>query len=364
MHIMEAKKRFFWLDWMRFVAAFMVMVCHSRGYNWVEWGSLPKVDQTPVIKLFFAGTRAGLEWVIVFFVLSGFLVGGGVISKCMRGTFDCRLFAIDRISRIWVPLIPALFLSLGVARFCGLPASMLDMLGNALGLQGVLFKTFAHNEPLWSLSYEVWFYVFIGSLGVILSGGSLPRVTAFFSLVVVSTVFTRLGSNYLLCWLLGAFSFFLISESKRPGLLIAALILAASGAAFSQLQSDSLSVAVSTHIRFLPTRNIATLIESAGISLLIVSICRIQPSIQMMISVEKVGTTLAAFSYTLYLTHYPILNLWEHFHPQRSSTFSFFSMLIFTAKVLSCLVVGLLFYLPFEAKTPAVRTWLKSSFNC
>jgi peptidoglycan/LPS O-acetylase OafA/YrhL len=128
---MENKKHFYWLDWMRFIAAFMVVICHSRGYNWVEWGSLSKVDQTTLIKLFFASTRAGLEWVIIFFVLSGFLVGGGVISRCLKGAFDLRLFAIDRVSRIWVPLIPALLITLGVAHYCGLPASLGDLLGNA-----------------------------------------------------------------------------------------------------------------------------------------------------------------------------------------------------------------------------------------
>jgi peptidoglycan/LPS O-acetylase OafA/YrhL len=35
---MKNKKHFYWLDWMRFIAAFMVVICHSRGYNWVEGG--------------------------------------------------------------------------------------------------------------------------------------------------------------------------------------------------------------------------------------------------------------------------------------------------------------------------------------
>ena len=357
---MALKKHFYWVDWMRFVAAFMVVVCHARGYNWVEWVSLSKVYQTPFIELFFASTRAGLEWVVVFFVLSGFLVGGGVISRCLQGTFDYRLFTIDRISRIWVPLIPCLVLSLGVALFCGLQFSLADMVGNALGLQGIFFKSFAHNEPLWSLSYEVWFYVIIGSLGVILTAGSRPRMVAFSTLVMGFAVFTKLSPNFLLCWLLGAFSYFLISERKRYGLMIAALLLAVSGAAISQLQSESLSLSRNTLLSFLPCRNIATLIESAGIGLLIASICRIQPASQVMVRVDKLGTTLAAFSYTLYLTHYPILGLWEHFIPERSPSFTAISFAIFVAKICSCLLVGWLLYLPFEAKTSVVRGWLRS----
>jgi peptidoglycan/LPS O-acetylase OafA/YrhL len=95
---------------------------------------------------------------------------------------------------------------------------------------------------------------------------------------------------------------------------------------------------------------------------LIASICRIQPTSKLLINVEKVGTSLAAFSYTLYLTHYPILNLWEHFVPQRSPSFTAIPFAIFIAKICSCLLAGWLLYLPFEAKTPAVRTWMRERF--
>lgn len=359
---MESRKHFYWLDWLRFIAAFMVVVCHARGYNWVEWGSLLRMDQTPLIKLFFAGTRAGLEWVIVFFVLSGFLVGGGVISRCLTGDFDLRLFVIDRVSRIWIPLVPALLLSLGVALFCGLPASLSDMIGNALGLQGIFFKSFAQNEPLWSLSYEIWFYVLIGAVGTILSSESRSRVVAIAVLALGFMAFTRLSPNFLNCWLLGAFGYFLVSERKRPGLLALALAIACFGAAISQVQSDTLSVPRNTVINFLPDRNIAALIESAGMALFIALICGLQPTGQLMVSIDKLGAKLAAFSYTLYLTHYPVLKLWEHFVPERSSSFTFISLTIFLAKISSCLFVGWMLYLPFEAKTPAVRAWMRDRF--
>jgi peptidoglycan/LPS O-acetylase OafA/YrhL len=359
---MENKKHFYWLDWMRFVAAFMVVVCHSRGFNWVEWVSLSKIDQTPLIKLFFAGTRAGGEWVVVFFVLSGFLVGGGVISKCLKGIFDLRLFVIDRVSRIWVPLIPALLLTLGVALYCRLPVSVKDLVGNTLALQGVFFRNFGHNEPLWSLSYEVWFYIMIGTVGVILSGKTKSQTGTAFMLLLGFMVFTRLSSDFLHCWLLGAFCFFLVSEKKRYGLVLTAVILALLGAGISQLQADSLSVSKSHLMNILPGRNIACLIESAGIGLLIASICKLQPSSSILVKIDRIGTLLASFSYTLYLTHYPILNLWEHFIPERSPSITAVSFAIFIAKIVSCLLVGLLLYLPFEAKTPAVRAWMKKAW--
>jgi peptidoglycan/LPS O-acetylase OafA/YrhL len=102
--------------------------------------------------------------------------------------------------------------------------------------------------------------------------------------------------------------------------------------------------------------------ESAGIGLLIASICRVEPTTQTMIRVDKLGTTLAAFSYTLYLTHYPILNLWEHFVPERSPSFTSVSFAIFMAKICSCLLAGWLLYIPFEANTPRVRAWMRERF--
>ena len=70
----------YWLDWLRFTAALMVVAIHSRGGTWVEWGRLTEASQTKLVAIFFAITRTGSESVLVFFVLSGFLVGGKVIS--------------------------------------------------------------------------------------------------------------------------------------------------------------------------------------------------------------------------------------------------------------------------------------------
>ena len=196
---MKPSKHFFWLDWMRFIAAFMVVVCHARGYNWVDFGNLPKSEQIFPIRLFFALTRAGLEWVVVFFVLSGFLVGGGVIRRTLDRTFDFSSFAIDRVSRIWVPLIPALILSLVIALVTGYAVSIAELLGNIFALQGIFFQNFAHNMPLWSLSYEVWFYIIIGAVGILLRAGNVRKTAAFIMLAAGAVVFTKLSYNYFSC---------------------------------------------------------------------------------------------------------------------------------------------------------------------
>jgi len=357
---MKPLKHFYWLDWMRFIAAFMVVVCHARGYHWVDFGSLPKSEQTFPIKVFFALTRAGLEWVVVFFVLSGFLVGGGVIRRTLDRSFDFSSFAIDRVSRIWVPLIPALILTLVVALICGYPVSFAELIGNVFALQGIFFQNFAHNMPLWSLSYEVWFYIIIGAVGILLQPGIKSKTAAFFMLAVGAVVFTKLSFSYLSCWLLGAFCLFLVSDKFKPAVLISGVTLAVLGSVISQLRSETISFTAASLVAFIPSREIAVLIESAGIGLLTAAICKVEPKGTLLVYMEKFGTKLAAFSYTLYLTHYPILDLWIYFSPTRNPSITAFSFLIFVSKVFSCLLAAWLLYLPFEAKTVSVRAWMRN----
>ena len=353
------KKHFYWIDWLRFIAAFMVVVCHARSHHWMDYANLSPVSHTLIIKSFFALTRAGLEWVVVFFVLSGFLVGGGVISKVLNRRFHILHFSIDRFTRIWIPLIPAFALSIVVGFYCGIPFSTTTLLGNILAMQGVCCDVFSHNAPLWSLSYEIWFYVLIGAIAVILCNAWRARRVSVIVLLISLAIFTRLNAALLGCWLLGAFCFFLVSDQKNRGFLIVGLCIGLLGMLLSQLQADSLSFSKNGLLRFFPSRDVSSLIESVGIGFFIASICILVPRGKTMIAVEDLGTKLAAWSYTLYLTHFPVLLLIEHFYPERYHAISGFTILLFTLKVTACLVTAWSLYLPFEARTPQIRGWLR-----
>jgi peptidoglycan/LPS O-acetylase OafA/YrhL len=82
------------LDLLRFAAAALVMLNHL----WVnQFDSFSKVAcESSVLKTaFFSATRVGLEAVVVFFVLSGFLVGGASLARSRQGmpsgaTAACR----------------------------------------------------------------------------------------------------------------------------------------------------------------------------------------------------------------------------------------------------------------------------------
>jgi peptidoglycan/LPS O-acetylase OafA/YrhL len=356
----KTKDHLYWLDWLRFIAALMVVATHARGGNWVAWGHMNEASRSKIIAAFFALTRTGAEWVTVFFVLSGFLVGGKVLEKVTKGTFLAREYTIDRVSRIWVPLIPALLWSALVAYLVGLPLSMRDFIGSVLGLQTVLCGIFGGNIPLWSLAFEIWFYMLAGCAAVVMTpGGSRKRITAFLGLALSLAMFIRLEPVFLFCWLLGAFSYAFRSLERVGSLPFLGGLLLMAGYMFSQLGSDTVSVNITALTRFIPPRDLSILILSLGLALLFPWLIRLRTTSNFAASLEHWGMRLAAFSYTLYLTHYPVLALWDHFGPARYDTINVVSLLGYGGKIVSCLFLAWLLYLPFEAQTARVRTWLR-----
>jgi len=199
----QTAEKYHWLDWARFFAAFWVLVVHARSSNWNAYGDLHSEAQTWPVAIFFAVTRLGYEAVIFFFVLSGFLVGGKLLERCLDKSFDVSAYALDRVTRIYVPLVPAVIFSAILAVFRSKQVDLSTVIGNLLGLQGVLVRSVPGNEPLWSLAYETWFYVMAGSLGFALTGHR-NRAGAVVLLTVSMLVFTVLDPVLLMTWWLGA----------------------------------------------------------------------------------------------------------------------------------------------------------------
>jgi len=125
--------------------------------------------------------RFGQEAVIIFFVVSGFVVMHSTIThpdKSFRGYFARRFFRIYPIFLLALALSYALSTTWTV--------DIRSLIGNILMLQdvsfakpGVLFRTFEGNLPLWSLSYEWWFYMmFFPLYRFVEARAQLPIVTA------------------------------------------------------------------------------------------------------------------------------------------------------------------------------------------
>ena len=144
------------MEALRGFAAFYVLLHHISssylGLKHTVWG-LP--------------FRFGQEGVLIFFLLSGFVIcysyGGGP-----AGGHDFGAYLMKRGRRIYPIFILSLFLAYAIQCLAAgqfVPVGMTSLFGNLFMLQdhpekpGVFLLPFADNMPLWSLSYEWWFYM-------------------------------------------------------------------------------------------------------------------------------------------------------------------------------------------------------------
>jgi peptidoglycan/LPS O-acetylase OafA/YrhL len=303
--------------------------------------------QGPWTQVFFLLTRLGSEAVVMFFVLSGYLVGGKVIERCREGSFDLRSFIVDRVTRLWVPYVPALVLTGVVAGLIGgVDRSGWILVGNLLQLQGVLVVPYGENAPLWSLSYEFWFYGLAGLLAMMMQKRGLQgAVLAGIALVFV--VFTQLWPSRLFCWVLGALAYGVAVRQRGLMLLVglglsggAALFLQRGGVTMEQVQILNVGL-------------------SFGLALGLTALTGWHPVSRFVRRIEVWGEKWAAFSFTLYLVHYPILRFLSYHWPEKSVRMDGVALMGFGAKIVICCFLAWIMYALFEAHTAKVRRWLR-----
>src|SRR5262245_30249094 len=166
------------LDLIRFSAAVLVLLGHARG---LVLESFARVEHpNPLLRLFYLVSGLQHEGVVMFFIVSGFLVGGSVWRQIAQGRFDPGSYLINRFARIYLVFIPALVLALLLdtigreflanGRFYGvrplLPANIFaewwwtQIPCHVVSLQGLLCLPWGVNPPLWSLGYEWGLYLF------------------------------------------------------------------------------------------------------------------------------------------------------------------------------------------------------------
>jgi peptidoglycan/LPS O-acetylase OafA/YrhL len=336
------------LDLMRGLAAVTVLQSHLRGDSFVEYGALPASQHGIAAELFFAATRLGYEAVMVFFVLSGFLVGGQVLARLRENRFDVEDYAIDRVTRIFIPLIPACLLTAAIGTFLfQQPPPLSHLIANMVGLNEIVNYSLPLNPVLWSLSYEIWFYILAGAAGYALS----KRVNAITAVVLAAcvVVFAILQTRYLIFWLLGA----LVStctEIRFKGVIAAfGLILGIAGSVLYQLAAASHSL---TPIAYVPPV-VAECMMCSGVAMTLPFL--VDPAVDGFLRpIQRPAAALAAFSYTLYLTHRPTDAALGLLFP-KAEALSVHSLAIFACRLAICVAIAVAFYFAFEANTGAVR---------
>lgn len=338
-----------WLDFLRFSAALIVVLSHARGFLFQEYGALPAESRTAAMAAFYAITRLGHESVIIFFVLSGYLVGGKAFQRMASHSFMPSDYAVDRIFRIWIPLLPALILTAVLAPDA---PDLGTWVGNLLGLQGVVVPSLGGNGPLWSLAYEIWFYVLAYAIGRQAIRKTID-VPALLLIALTTLIFTKLEVQYLACWLIGAAFYAKPHRLSTASSLMLSGIICALAVAGLQLTGAGIASALSGPPVL---RAGLEMLLAVGAGIACVTLVTLKPT-----RICAVVAPMAAFSYTLYLTHFPLLTALRSSGWARIDTIDLRAFVIYALAIISCMLIAWLIYLPFERNTSRLRSWFKSS---
>lgn len=345
---------YFWLDWLRFASCLTVVISHGRDMFFPAWDAVPPEIKNLPLMFFYLLSRLGHEAVIVFFVLSGFLVGGNVLRKVQQNNFKEKKFTVDRAVRILLPLIGSL-LFLGVTDYCfGYKKSLWSYVASLLSLQGIVVPPV--SGPFWSLNYEVWFYVICGAFGSLMMCKEKPSCgLSFFCwglLLLCAAIYSFLKPVYLIILGLGTVTAMWDNKPQwnKYFIIISGLgILCWGGLLQFTAPSRSFSA--------LPVnlRPMAEVLFAGSFAILIRSISNISPSNVWLARFEKCGTLLAAFSYTLYLTHYQTMTILANYWSWKHSMLSLKAFITLFYGVGISIVTAVVLYFMFERPTKDLK---------
>ncbi len=312
----KASNHWPFLDLLRAAAALLVLFAHSRAlyFVYISFDDEPNV----VLKLFYFVTGVGHEAVVIFFVLSGFLIGGSLTESMLRGDFSLPRYLIARFARIYAVYIPALIITQAVFFFGSLLlndpgdgplfiSKQLDFGGVSQaicflsGLQGFACPAWRQNQPLWSLGFE-WALYLLAPAIIQLVVWRASRGLRLLGIALVCAIAATVCRHHdpveaaFFCgaWFLGVAAFRLMRTRPVPlpvglvgiGVMIAGMFLA-------HRYPDY------------PNRQIMTdLIIAAGAAAAIA--CR--PLAALPLAPRFFGWA-AGFSYTLYAIHLPLILL-------------------------------------------------------
>lgn len=351
---------------LRGLAAVEVAAAHLRAQFYP--GLKAVSDPSLLYQAFAFFTGFAHQAVMVFFLLSGWLVGGALLNK-YRQKHSLVSYGIDRITRLWIVLIPAFGLSLLLGAVTGTvdptrasfsltnEFSAATFVGNLFGLQDMWVPRYGGNFALWSLANETWYYVlFPFLLTPWITKNKVARAIATVAGVALASVLSFPILLFFGVWLMGvAASRLKIEASGMVKLGLLALLAVLSVYFRLTGNNDKLEPISFGQDVVLSTVFLALL-------------CSLQTRADMTLpawrKLKKWGDALAAFSFTLYVVHVPLIfaarDLLNLRDAQRLSPHSAGDFAIYLVLLAAIVGFAYLFHLPFEAQTVRVRSRLKA----
>ena len=380
------------MDALRGLAAMVVFLSHTRsiflkaGLRNVLEGTAENLPSAPasvpepmmithwrISQLWFGNVTIGHLAVIVFFVLSGYLVGGSVLRSMRKNSFLWRPYLKQRLTRLWVVLLPALLLggaldgigmhvwhgahnlysglsgtdiAPGLAARTTIPV----FLGNVFFLHEILTFPFGTNIPLWSLSYEFWYYIAFPLLVTICMASNSPRVRVKTGLVLLLLLvfFGWRISGYFSIWLLGVavalLPLSIPSRWRRAAMTISGTLVL---------------LTMFLEIKLKPVLLLSDVVLGFIFSIFLWTVLHAQEPCDSGLY-RSSAHGLSSMSYTLYLVHYPLLvfisallmPVWQPW------AITLVSLIKVSAICIIVLSISWVMYYCFERNTGKVRAWL------
>jgi peptidoglycan/LPS O-acetylase OafA/YrhL len=294
--------------------------------------------------------------VVLLFLISGWLVGGKLLDKIAEPD-AVKHYVIDRVTRLWTVLIPCFFLMLliGIASGKLNPVSI-DLgsadpyagrafAGNLLGLQHIAVPDFGGNYSLWTLAHQSWYYLLFPLLLVCAAPGNATRRTGA-GLAALAFVVWLPGAIVLYgsVWLLGTlFSRIRIRCSPRLRLLSCAAAIG-TGVYYRLfgLKDDIVAASLVQDLVF-------------ALTVLVFLACMRLDAGPARRPWRRIIDVLAAFSFTLYVLHVPLIGILRQLGIERLSPAAAIDYVVYAGALGAILATSYLWSLAFEARTTAIR---------
>jgi len=370
-------KKILFLDGLRGIAALYVLIGHARWLLWEGYENGYKLHPEKYNSLdkclmyLFAGFKYGHEFVLFFFVLSGFVIHLNYARKLRANPndfrFDFKAYFLKRFKRIYPPFVFAILLTF-ILDFIGrnngftiyqskTPYPLINeslgnrsysvstLFGNVLFLFKAYVPIFGMNGPAWSLKFEWWFYM-LYPLFLLMSRKHIFYATASIILLFILSFFPSFWPSALLM------DIFSMMISWWLGVLLAEIIA-------QRIKINLILFGVTCFvikIFFVGLKLKNNIIIDFGTAFLFVGIV----SLLLYINENKLRLTflerlkiLGDFSYTLYITHFPIVVLFSGILMSQNNGYLPHHSYWVIAGILLC--VSFAYFVHFFTELPFIR---------
>ncbi len=314
--------------------------------------------------------------VVVFFILSGFLITYSTVEKSRsKSSYGFLNYFVDRVVRIYSGFLPAIlcivvldfllmklfgsdvyvYKTFNVATFFANLFMLQDYpLNGLLGIRTpMVWTSFGSARPFWTIAVEWWMYMFFGwiYLWEKIKWRNIYKfiVLGLFSIVPLYHLIDGPGHGLTLVWFFGAALFVFIRQG----------FFATMSNGFCFFLSGTLLVAAMMRYRKITTEYDVLFAGIISVSLLMILVGLQQTQIIQSSRVKKVIVFLADYSFGLYLIHYTIV----HFFLGLVPTGRWDRMELLFGSIVAANLASIVFALFTEMKHKQIRQWVARKYG-